>query len=412
MMRKSKDVYITFYQNISGILYVSNGYSFGREEACGYTDIFIDKDGPRDKIKEQLDSIPHPVKRIFVSVSYIEELYLILPFVSDNWIIGGNIFSENGLGNKENTNSDSLTKKIKGATIVNISLEKILNGTNTPMSNTFDYYFDSLLAKTKTKNIYYNCSLGRGCYYGKCTFCSYSLCNKENYVRDNVQKILKEIPKNIYGGFSQVHTSLSSVPPNILKEILYHSWDETVVPVLFIRPDENIIQLLESINPDLKLCSNKRFCVGVEILSDTALKLLQKGTTVSRITKLISLLLKNGGIIELEIMSNYPFLNSDIEREVKEACTRIKKLVAFNDVLKSHIWFYDNGDVLWHKEETIKKYTDDYIKVTNSSKLGDEVMLMPINTGFYKPVIREGSAVDKYNKMIKQYIKETGIVIK
>ena len=398
-----KDIFITFYQKENNTLFISNGFSFGREKSSHYIDLFISRDASTEEVKKKLDELSHPVNRVLVSISMQSEFDTLNPLMRENWVMGGNVFS---ITDKKTM----ITNKIKGE-LTSLPLEKYLQGPNASLSNQFDHYFDSLIQQTRCREVYYNCSIGRGCYWKKCSFCGYHTSNNKNYVRSNLKNIFSSIPPNKYGGTSQVHLGLAATPPSALKEILDFNWDKSIIPVLFLRADPDIIDVLMTYNPTEQVCERKRFCLGVEILSDSALKILKKGTTVKNILQTIELLLRQGGFIELEIMSDYPFLDNKILQEAKTGYSKLKKIIDNYAGPKNFIWIYNNGTIRWPTRQKAASFSGDVIEIPPLHEHFNEFNKNTFCANMYSAYIAKNSPMDKNNNDLNAIIAESGIQV-
>lgn len=408
-MAIKKDVYITFYEKYGDVLAIHNDFSFGRENTGVYTDIFISREASTKDIQGQLKVVPHQINRVFVSIKTKEELRSIFPLIDDNWIFTGNSYSYLCAGESEIPDFMDMFGKLKTCNLPSTNFESFLKGTDSPYSSTFDYYFHLLIEKVSGKQLMYNCVLGQGCFWNKCTHCCYKISDKKIYARNNVPAILKHISPNTMSGTSQVRIELPCVDPQKLRDILTVDWGKSLCPIISIRPEPQIIKTLESFDPKDNVCMKKKISLGVEILSDKALNILNKGTSVDSILKTIELLLSHGAMIQLDIMKNFPFLDREIVQEAVEGCKRLKELYHNYDGPSNYVWFLNNGDVLWPSEEVLSHYTDNYERLCRLFRTFGEDEAAEMGYDLYRAVIPENSDIFGFNKMIDEAVLNIGI---
>jgi len=401
------DFYITFYQVSGDTMIVSNGFSFGRENQSNYTDIFIDRNSSPKTVSAQMEIVSSEADRIFASISISDDLEIIRPYIDHRWIIGGNVYST-----QKNT-SLAQTGDVENTqfTVTSLPLEQLLGGPETPYSSIFSSYFEELFKQSSCKNLLYNCTIGQGCYWGKCEFCGFRVSNCKRYIRKNSIDILSSLLPNTNGGTSEVHLGIPSIYPSMLRDVLSVSWPETLFPVIFIRADLGIINVLESFNNEQQICRNKKFCLGMEILSDTALAVLKKGVTVDSILNTIKLLLSHGALVELEIMDDYPFLNEEIVSEVQHNCRRLQEIYSSYKGPSNYIWIYNNGPVCWPSEAIARSFSQSCEVIPPMHEFFGEGESTPSCLPLYRCVISEDSLQQDYNARIREAIEGIGITL-
>lgn len=195
---------ITFYKKIYNSIAISNGFSFFRHLIEG-EDIFVCLEKTnKEELRQQLEGYD----AVYCSISFFKELDYIGPLIQENWIIGGPLVEHCG---------EHLKRRFK-CTVVDKPFEAYRQ---IPLSSTFtDYWHDKMhLLSYENSPVIYNCSIGKGCNWGKCKFCNFSIYEGYRYKRSNVESIISGLRENKNGTLI-IHFCISSSTPDILQGLL------------------------------------------------------------------------------------------------------------------------------------------------------------------------------------------------
>ena len=383
------DIYITFFarRNDDRYLNVANGFSFGREKKRGDLDLYFHQGRHASVIADYLKRY-RSVDRIFCSLCYSAHFKSIAPIVDDRWVLGGPLVA--GL----------LSQGVElPGTAHPGSFESYLG--KEELSSTFDAYFANMVKTVALPHLFFNCSLGRGCYWGKCKFCDYSSYDGGDKqggkvaVRPNVGDIIEQLHPLQGCKTANAHLGIPATPPRVLAEVLDARRDLSVILTAFLRADEAILKVLRD-RPGPTLCQNILFSIGCESLSQTALDMLDKGTTVENTLELTRLILERGGSVVLGIMDHYVFATRQIVTEYLDALRRLQAIVKHYP--KHRVKFTNNGITRWPSERAVAEFTDDYT--------------MQDRGGYssYVANVPEDSEAFQCNKEIALALRQSGIV--
>jgi len=339
---RATDLYITFYRIHGGLLSIYNEYSFLKRKKGTYKDVFISLDLGIDELGDILSPLLSEAKNIYVSVLSYEMITLLYPLIDERWIIGGNIWYQN-IKEIDEGFTPSMLREL-GAKEIHVPLELYFNPKG-ELSTVFEYYFKDLVESIPHQALSYSVSLGYGCHWRRCTFCIYSLSGMCFSIRKNISSVISQIPLHSQGKTTDIHTCLPAIPGHMLGEVLSAGWNSHHIPVLFIRADEESLRALSSLKGSDVDCRNRKFSIGMEILSDSALNILNKGTTVNYILGVTELILSQGGMVELSIMTGYSFLTPQIIDEAQIGYRRLKKIFKQYKGPENYLWIVNYGDV-------------------------------------------------------------------
>jgi len=348
------DIYITFFarRNDDTDLNVANGFSFGREKKPDDVDLYFLQGRDPSFIAAYLKRYPS-VDHIFCSLGYAPHLKSIAPLIDERWVLGGPFVA----------GMLSRGAQVPGTAYPG-SFESYLG--KQELSSTFDSYFANLVKTVKLPQLFFNCSLGKGCYWSRCKFCDYRHYDSKGeqtgkvVLRPNVRQIIEQLRPLEGSRTWNAHLCIPSIPPKALAEVLDAHRDRRVILTVFMRADHAILNVLRD-RPDPTVCESILFSIGCESLSQTALDLLNKGTTVDNTLELVRLILKRGGMVALGIMDHYVFLTRKMVAEYLDALERLKAIV--KDYPKSRVKFTNNGVTHWPSEAAVAEFTDDYTAV-------------------------------------------------
>lgn len=319
------NLFLTFYHKIHDVLLISNGFSFVKHIIDG-EDIFVDE-------LEDFEDIGEPLKetltnasfnKIYASFSWQRQYNLVKELIDKRWLIGGPL-------------SQFLTNSETGSDIRNETFESLYGY---EVSSSFNYYFNSLIKKTAPSTVIYNMSLGAGCYWNRCRFCSHYE-RQYSYTRPSVETILEQIIP-LEGLKSQVWTGLSAVRGDILKAVLDYTVPDTVLLKSYIRADPEINEVLGKYDD----FTGKAFNVGLESFSQDIVDRLNKGIRIDNVFQLIERVISNNGVIGVNIMDNYGCMNSEMLQESLTHLEMLRRLVEKYNA-KDRLFIINSGITKW-----------------------------------------------------------------
>ncbi|OGM10666.1 hypothetical protein A2Z67_06160 [Candidatus Woesebacteria bacterium RBG_13_36_22] len=162
----------------------------------------------------------------------------------------------------------------------------------------------------------YSYHLGDSCYWSKCTFCTVPEGNTWIEPRDEYDvEMLWDAPKGI------VWLATPAIPPSKLDVLLRLNYSGKIYRT-FIRADKSTYDSLEKIIdriPSKKMMFN----VGVEFPSNKMLSKVNKGVTVSDLTRILNLIYERGQQASCSYLTNLHGIGKD---EVEEAKSFFKSL--------------------------------------------------------------------------------------
>lgn len=331
------DVYITFYSKFpKNRIYIYNGFSFGRDKQKEDVDLFISDSFTSEEIHNEIEK--YKPERIWCSISLFSQYEQIKSIANDKWIVGGPLtkkrfFSENNF-------------KFK---VVTDTFESFLGKEG--LSSEYDFYLSDFIKNFNDSKITYNCSIGYGCYWGKCSFCSYRKfsCSSGVILRD-VDKLFDKIPPFIDKNNNRliVHTCIDSLPHYVLERVLsgYYKVDSMTS---FVRADKKTLEIFKMYPRDLKYFT---FSVGIEGFSQEILDKVNKGILLEDVIDLVKYLLEKGATVYLSSLGGYPFLTKEI---VEDSIKNIRILREFQK-LEGKLFMIYNSKIFWPSEDIISGY--------------------------------------------------------
>jgi len=365
------NIYITFLTIDNGDMHISNGFSFGvtpeKDDVFLY---FSPKKSNTEIISSSLKR--YNPDKIFCSVSFYKHFFTVKDIIDDRWILGGPVPTAGFFRDLEMT---------KGMTIVSGPIEHYLGH---EISSDFNFYFPDLISRhPEVKRVFFNCSLGSGCYWNKCSFCAYSKFrwHKDCILRPDVEKIcenLRRVLKNKDHILKlRPNTCMDTLPPEALDKLI--TYGKGIKFNSFIRADRKIIDIIKKYD-DL---SNHVFEVGLEAFCDLALHKLNKGITLDNYFELAEAIGERKGLLISGTMRNFPFMT---EEAVKQSFATLDRLKQISKKYKRLV-IKDSGPTLWPNFVPIEY--DFPIKYT---------------LGSYKYTLPKDSDQYKYNLRIKKHI--------
>ena len=333
-------------KNLSGYLFIYNGFSFGREKKNEDKDLFFSQDSTPLEIQETINK--YNPERIWCSISLPSQFDQISSIINEKWIVGGPTIIS--LSNRK----DEIKDRFPKPEFVYTTMEEYLGK---ELSGDFDPYFIDFVTDLENYLISYSMSIENStCYWGKCKFCSYS----DHYTstfskRPDIFGIINKTKlidngKNIFVAF----TCQSSTRPNTLKEILEFDIPDKTHIHTFIRGDNSIYNLIK--NTDQKISFKRNhFAMGIEGLSQKILDELNKGYLLSTAIDIIEECLKRGAFIDITLMSNYSFLTKEIVEEYIFNIEKLRNMLNKYPNKELRIYKMDNP-VRWKTKEEAEKF--------------------------------------------------------
>lgn len=378
------NIFITFYNlDSSRTLFISAGFFFTRHLLEG-EDLFISQTATKNEIHKLFSEIPKNTTRIYCTLNYSFETDLIRDLVDERWVIGGpeavEIFR------------DGTSPLLNCCQVKANSFESICGVSS---STKFTYYFKDLITRLKPQAVSYPCSIGNGCYWNKCTFCSFHLYSGETSykIKSNLTEIINNLKPLAVP--SQVHTCVSSCSAKVLEQILAAKVQDGIILSEFIRADEDILELIKS---SAQTAFKNHFALlGMETFSQPISDRLNKGASVANYLLLLDYILSRGGSVALYIMTWIPFID---EVDVKESLKVIKEIEGIVSKYPTERFsIINSGEVLWPTEKLAKKMGND-LKTYKSFK------------HLYGAIIEPGSSVEKNNQRINQTLLNSSLPVR
>jgi hypothetical protein len=333
---------------------------------------------------------------VYCSISFFSELDYIGELIQENWIVGGPLVEYC---------AEHLQKRFK-CTVVDKTFEA---HHKLPLSDIFTDYWHGQMHLLAHDNypVSYNCSIGKGCNWGKCKFCDYSMYEGFCYERKDLKKIIAALKENRNGTFL-IHFCISSTIPDTLRELLKFQ------PVLeklafnsniYVRADKQIIEIFKNIQS----LEGITVAIGLEAFSQEALNILGKGVLLKNVIALTGIIVDKGGSVMLSIMDHYPFLTLEMAKESKKTIDQLSKIsqISLNGSSKraQGMFVYNNGITLWPSQEIAKRFSANVSPYACSSLYSD------FNGVRWTCKIKKDSEAFKANRIISEYLYEKGIAV-
>lgn len=162
----------------------------------------------------------------------------------------------------------------------------------------------SLLTSGRSLSVY----VSRGCYWGKCAYCSYTIPGegRQSFSMKNSGNLLKEL-KYLSEKYKTKNFNLisESIPPVYAKEFSKMILNEglTVELSIWARPEKQFTSELCSL---MKKAGINIVTLGVESLNDKILKLMNKGITCEENLEAIRNMTKAGILVQINIIVGFP----------------------------------------------------------------------------------------------------------
>jgi len=359
------DIYITFYSIFpKKRFYIYNGFSFGRNKDEKYTDLFFSNLTTPEEIKSSIEK--YSPNKVWCSLSLFDHFEKVKNLINDKWIVGGPLVGKRFFEKYKHTKN-----------FVTQPLEIYLNKN---ISSDFDFYPKDFLKNFSNSKITYSCGLGFGCYWRKCTFCSYQTMSKSKVGRKlvlrDVDKVLETLP-NSEDNFLTFHTCLDSIPSSILSKLLDNNKVKSMWT--FMRPDRRNLEVVRNTGRDLRDFS---FSIGLEGFSQKALQELNKGFTIEEAIEAIKVLLKKNASVYVSVLGCLPFMDKDMFEESLRNISVLKNLQG-----RLILVYVEN--IFWQSLEAASKYAFEVIKT---------------NTEEFVVKIPKNSDVFHYNGKIKEEV--------
>ncbi len=323
---------------------IHNGFSFGRKETG--IDLFINETEQTDTLAETLAQYEN--EKIYCSCTHISHFQMIHPLLDSRWILGGPIIT-------------SLLKAGMNipCTATSQSFEEFSG--QTELDSQFSYYFEDFVLQQKISHIEYNCSLGKGCYWDKCTFCTFRYynefqsCRRKCQVRLDVPGILRQL-RPLRGMTSMVHLCMDAIPPRVFKDILQAEFPPNIFLRYFLRADQATYSILQRYKH--QNCQQHYIMIGGESLSQTLNKKLHKGTQLDIFFEFIEMLLDCGCTVCIDMMEHYAGITPKMVDETKEAAQKLQAIV--QRFPAERLYLYNNGIPLWPTLERAREHSDKF----------------------------------------------------
>jgi hypothetical protein len=318
------------------VLNVFNGFSFVRNRLEG-VDVILDQTTQTvQEARLMLSRFPSDA-RFFCSLSVPTQWFYMSTLVDERWVLGGPLipFMKKGTAQCRAELFDGHAEEYFGL----------------PYIPAISYYFEDYVLRHPAKSLYICASLGSGCYWNKCRFCSHTAGGFKPFVRSHVERLLGQI-RRVGGKETRFFVGFSSTPPEVLKTILESGVTHRVLMKAFVRADESIIDVVEG-SDDL---NGFTLVVGAESFSQSINDMLMKGTQWENLLRLIDVTAARGGRVQLDTMEHYPFIT---EAHLKEADETISRLLELRAKHGRRCFFVLNfGPTVWYDEKQLAQVCD------------------------------------------------------
>ncbi|GEM_PF-4452381 len=336
-----KDAFVTIVKNHNKRTEIFNGFSFIAHKVDGDFFFFFE-DEDINVIKNLLE----PYDRIFTTAITSGELIFFQKIYDKRWIIGGPI---------TRLFSDQFFEKFLPK--VNIFRGQFEEYLGLERDNIFTPYWNEWLSNAEQKGLLINPTIGYGascgtnCYWGKCVFCKTT--HSEMDTR-NIKIVYSQLP--IYDRTTLVHFRFGSMPSYELQDLIecVRQDNKNTIFRVYIRGDKDIKNVVEK----AKRLDNILFLIGLETFSQTVSDKINKGIDIKTALEIIKIINEKGGMMEITMMSRFPYVNQKTLEESLENVKWIKENIRPN----KRFWFYDSVEVLFPTEEISSKFGDYYVK--------------------------------------------------
>jgi len=378
------NVWVTFFYQSGQILFIDNGFSFGRVKAVDDVDLFIDctkGSGGFSVLASEIVKLKP--ERVFATVSFESEWDIVRALADDRWIVGGPLASI--LSRFRNRFAGKL---------VATTLETFF-GNQT--SNVFDPYFAEFVRNAARfggfRHFVGNCSIGKDCYWRKCSFCNYDEFEAatEPLNRGNAVEVLKFVPQVGSLGVESVfyHCGVLSATAKQLESMIHAEKGGNNFG-LFVRADRGIVNKVCQFS-DL---SGITLQIGLESFCQEGMDRLNKGTTIQNGIDLIEAGLARGAGVSCLWIDRLPFMNESMVRESVDTIARIKGFVLSKPEYAKKFFFFTNPFLSWPTKEKAGMYGD-YFSLgsviggfVNRLSFEQEMLNKKINDAVYNSGVR------------------------
>jgi hypothetical protein len=369
--------FVTFYSQKDGTLQIANGFSFVRHIFHG-RDLFVNELADIDILAPLFENFTGH-DRIFCSLSWRRQFNLVKPFLDKRWVVGGLFLPFMDLKEKQGVTTRWIEDTFEGYM-------------GQSLSSRFTPYFKSFALKSSSRLVIYNCSLGMGCYWNRCAFCSHSL-NINSFFRPRPMAILEQI-QPIPGMISHVWLGLSAIHGPALNAFLEYLCPDGIVLKTYIRADRDIIHTVQKYDN----FENKGFNIGLESFSQSIVNKINKGFRIADALILVDTILAGGGTVALNIMDHYACMNRHMLDEGLETLENLLVLMEKN-VAHDRLFLVNSGITKWPSPETASRFANRY-----ACKQGDYGT-------YYVNVLPRESEAFLCNRILSDAIIESGIPI-
>jgi hypothetical protein len=177
-------------------------------------------------------------------------------------------------------------------------------------------------------------TLAHGCYWGKCSFCDFSLDYIKNYepltaslICDRIEEIIKKTKQN---GF---HFVDEAAPPALLRDLAIEIIRRKLTVVWWTN-----IRFEKNFTHDLSILLKASGCIamsgGLEVASDRLLSKMQKGVTVGQVARVADGFTQAGIMVHAYLMYGFP---TQTTQETIDSLEMVRQLFE-NGVLQSGFW--------------------------------------------------------------------------
>ena len=375
-----------------------------------FDNIFLSKDFPCPI--EEWKEILSKYDKIYFSAIHSSDLYIVAPLVDKRWVIGGPLIQSDCF--------DLIRNSFSSATLCTGLFEDYLGQ---PLSDTYIEYWNDWVENKefsqKISTVLSYASIGSGCYWGRCIFCS---THKKNIFYDrDYEKIILSL-KGYKKYISAVHLCKDTVNVRQLRRLLNIKsilLEKKIELIMYLRGDEIIYRFLDSECQD-KDFRGLQFLIGLESFSQEILDSLNKGLNVKTVLNVIKFIADRGGRSIVTLMNHYPNYTMNI---VQDSLDNIRWL---KNNVKSGLSIINSGRIEWPTEKEAAIFgeyenygsIDFHKSICDLDAVGPHKNLIPVNLeanhnfpNFHKEFVVSkipvGSEVWEANRIICQELSNS-----
>ena len=302
-----KTLFLTGYARKNKALYISNGFSYFRNQFTDAEDFFYSVESTDDY--QVIRQLIKEFDQIYASFVFTKQLLFLKDLIDERWTIGGP-----ALNQSQDILEQLTCTKCFGTYEAHIGQPEY--------SICFSNYWEKLTEKfPDTQHIHYGMSIGHGCYWNKCTFCNFDNFPTKYATRPSIESIpefvsAQKYKQHIYTGIDS--TLARQIQPLATAANVVHK--RNAVLHTYIRLDEAVLVELEK-------CADLRgllVMVGPEVFAQRGIDIIQKGINIQNLPRLVELM-ERGLSIQINLIHNWNFFDKEMYEESIEIYNSVKR---------------------------------------------------------------------------------------